>query len=130
MKTLTIKTETALEKHVKSSLNEKASEYKTGIEGVLEDLMRGGCESGFVSELIYYDDTTKFFKKYKNDINALLKEAISNCGSGPKDVFGNKWDESDPLAEDTSNQNLLAWFGYEETARNLALKAGIDLYFG
>ena len=28
----------------------------------------------------------------------------------PSELFGNKWDKEDPLAQDDYNQNLLAWF--------------------
>ena len=37
----------------------------------------------------------------------------------PSDLFGNKWDKEDPLAQDTYNQSLLAWFGFEETLTNI-----------
>ena len=38
----------------------------------------------------------------------------------PSDLFGDKWDKEDPLAQDICNQNLLAWFGFEETLRKIA----------
>jgi hypothetical protein len=31
--------------------------------------------------------------------------------------FGDKYDEEDVLGRDAYNMNLLAWFGFEETAR-------------
>ena len=37
----------------------------------------------------------------------------------PIDLFGNKWDKEDMLAIDIYNQNLLAWFGFEETLRRI-----------
>ena len=37
----------------------------------------------------------------------------------PSELFGEKWDKEDPLAQDDYNQNLLAWFGFEETLRNI-----------
>ena len=37
----------------------------------------------------------------------------------PTELFGDKWDKEDPLAQDDFNQNLLAWFGFEETLRNI-----------
>ena len=115
-----------LETFVVKWLNERAKEYDTGINGVIEDLMHGGCASGYVGDLIYYSDTTAFYNKFKSEINDLLKEAVSNCGSSPSDVFGDKWDIEDPLALDLTNQNLLAWFGFEETARNICTHAGIE----
>lgn len=87
----------------------------------LEDLTQHGCESGIVGELIYYRDTVKWFKYYRKDINILLVDTLE--GFRGKDglayVFGNKWDITDPLAQDTHNQNLLAWFSFEESANNL-----------
>ena len=37
----------------------------------------------------------------------------------PMNIFGKKWDDEDPLAYYDYNQNLLAWFGFEETLRKL-----------
>jgi len=91
MKKLTIKTNNKLEKYVKQWINNKVRDYDSGtVKGVIEDLLQAGCISGYVCELIYYTDTIKFFKKYKTEINELLKEAISNCGNSISDVFGDK----------------------------------------
>ena len=111
---------TPLEKHVQAWINKGAADYDSGAEGVLGDLFQGGCQSGMVGHLIYYHDTLKFFKKYQEEINALLVEMVQDVGEGPSDLFGDKWDKEDPLALDTMNRNLLAWFGFEETARKLA----------
>lgn len=86
-------------------------------EGALEDLLAHGCESGMVGELIYYTDTTAFFEQHCKEINALLAEMLDN--TSPASLFGDKWDSTDPLALDIQNQNLLAWFGFEEAARQL-----------
>ena len=59
---------------------------------IFTDVLYHGCQSGIVGELIYYTDTVRFYKQYRQD----------------------------PLAQDTYNQNLLAWFGFEETLRNIA----------
>ena len=118
---------TRLERHVLRWINEQADNYDDGAKGILDDLMRGGCQSGFVSHLIYYTDTVKFFHKHRQEISSLLKEAIESTGCQPADLFGEKWDREDPLAQEDLNRNLLAWFAFEETARNLAEKAGIEL---
>ena len=34
-------------------------------------------------------------------------------------LFGDKYDKGDPLFLDYLNKNLLAWFGFEETSRNI-----------
>ncbi len=35
------------------------------------------------------------------------------------EIFGKDFDDEDPLITDTHNQNLLAWFGFEETLRDI-----------
>ncbi len=110
---------TSLENKVKSICKEYAKEYDSGMTGFMSDLQQGGCQSGMVSELIYYSDTVEFYKKYQEEINTLLAETIEEIGSNPSDVFGDKWDKTDPLAVEEGNQNLLAWFAFEETANRL-----------
>ena len=119
--------ETRLEKVARNWLNREGENYpEDGAVGAYRDLMHGGCASGMVGELIYYRDTIRFFRLHKSDITAILKEQMEDSGSGPAELFGDKWDASDPLAFDESNQNLLAWFGFEEAARNVANRAGME----
>ena len=102
---------------VKSWLNDYDPSER---DGALEDLLQYGCESGMVSELIYYSDTTAFFEQHGVEINALLAEMMDSTGcKSPAELFGTKWDNADPLALGIQNQNLLAWFGFEEAARQL-----------
>jgi len=44
------------------------------LEDVLSDLNQGGCESGFIGELIYYSDTERFYKRHEDEIESLLDE--------------------------------------------------------
>jgi hypothetical protein len=120
---------TRLEKAVQAEINSHAEDYnESGAKGFLEDLMQGGCQSGIIGSLIYYTDTVKFYKKHKAEITALLKEALDSTGlQSPSELFGDKWDSEDIFAEEQLNQNLLAWFGFEETARNLASQNGIEI---
>jgi len=117
--------ENPLETAVIRWINRKAVDYDD-VEAVYCDLQKGGCESGFVSDLIYYADTTKFFLKHKKDINAMLIDSLADSGQSISDMFQDKWDSRDPLALDTQNQNLLAWFGFEEAAHNIMSRLGID----
>lgn len=87
---------------------------------IFTDVLIHGCQSGVVTELIYYSDTVRFYKQYRQEINDLLYDAMSGTGLyTPSELFGNKWDKEDPLAQGICNQNLLAWFGFEETLRNI-----------
>jgi hypothetical protein len=120
---------TKLEKAVQAEINSNAQDYAdTGARGFLEDLAQGGCSSGMVGSLIYYKDTIPFYKKHKAEIKAMLKESLSEAGlKSPAELFGDKWDTDDIFAGETTNQNLLAWFGFEETARKLASDNGIEI---
>lgn len=109
-----------LTRHVVEWVNSEAEGYPdTGVDGVLGDLSYGGCQSGFVSHLINYTDTEKFYEEHQKEIDNMLQELCSDCGCTPQGLFGDKWDKEDPLARDVYNKNLLAWFGFEETARLL-----------
>lgn len=87
---------------------------------IFRDVLEHGCVSGTVSELIWYSDTVAFYKKYQDEINELLKDLMDGTGLySMKDLFGKNWDDEDPLAIEDYNRNLLAWFGFEETLRNV-----------
>lgn len=103
---------TALEKKVINIILDHGT--SEDIEAFMKDVLQHGCISGIVSELIYYSDTIAFFKKYKRDILDLLEAE----GTSPTDLNG--WDDEDHFAEDDSNQNLLAWYGFEAVTYNLA----------
>lgn len=130
MKTKITGATTRLERNVQSWVNSKAADYDNGAEGVLKDLFYGGCSSGMVNHLIYYTDTVKFYKTHRREISALLKEMMDSTGeydlskmfSSPNTA----WDAEDPLAQEDANRNILAWFGFEETARVLAGRNGIE----
>lgn len=89
-------------------------------KNIFTDVLYYGCQSGMVSFLIWYSDTTAFYKKYREEINTMLYEEMCACGiNAIPELFGNRWDSEDPLATDDFNQNLLAWFGFEEALRRV-----------
>lgn len=96
-------------------------------ESFINDLINHGCVSGMVGELITYNDTTNFYKVHQEEIDDLLTQYCDDSGLSISQLFGKKWDRDDPFAKDIYNQNLLAWFGFEETAFNLARKQGIEI---
>ena len=109
-----IKGSTKLEKRVARWINARSTDYDDKAQGVIDDLMQGGCQSGMVGDLIYYHNTVRFYKLYRSEIDAMLKETLCETGyKSPAELFGDKWDNDDPLARDDFNQNLLAWFGFE-----------------
>ena len=87
------------------------------------EVLEHGCVSGIVSGLVWYSDTTAYYAKNKDEINKLLYEKMDEWGVySLNEIFSHdpSWDEEDPLALYDYNQNLLAWFGFEETMRNFA----------
>lgn len=98
------------------------------IESYIEDLMQHGCQSGMVGSLIYYNDTLRFYQDFKKEINTLLKETLLETGlKSPSELFGDKWDDEDIFAEEENNQNLLSWFGFEETVRQIAYSLDMEV---
>ena len=86
-------------------------------------VMKWGCSSGIVRNLVYCEQTKRFYETYKHEINELL---YKNGWNNLTDLFGGDWDVHDPLALEEDNQNLLAWFGFEETLTNIAYQFGIE----
>ena len=128
LKQLAAKSKSPLFKKVASILAAKKANggYDT-LESVFRDVSYG-LQSGIISELVYYSDTTKWFKKYRKEIAKMLMDTMHEMGvDNPSDVFGKNWDTTDPFAEDTQNQNLLAWYSFEETARNISYSLGYEL---
>ena len=119
-----IKNETnnKLTKYVCDYIIKKWNKYADK-KDIFLDIINYGCESGACRDLVFYEQTKRFYKTYKYEINELLwKSGFNNL----TDLFGGKWDPYDPLALEDDNQNLLAWFGFEETIANIANKFGIE----
>ena len=111
---------TPLERHVARWIDARASEYNDGATSVLDDIAHG-CSSGIVNHLIYTVDCVRFYRRFRKDIDAIVYEYNSELGFRPQDMNG--WDIEDPFAREDQNQNVLAWFGFEEAARTLGDRA-------
>ena len=98
-------------------------EYYDDKKQIFLDIINDGCKSGACRDLIYYGQTINFYETYKHEISELL---YANDWNDLAELFGEKWDKTDPLALESNNQNLLAWFGFEETLTNIAYKFGIE----
>ena len=81
-----------------------------------------------VGALIYYSDTQKFASAHAKEINELLSHTLSDYGmKTPLELLADKWDQEDNLCLGATNQNLLAWFAFEETARSIACSFNLNL---
>lgn len=120
------KSKSPLTKKVADIIKSKAYGYDN-LQDTIMDIYQSGCQSGIIGELIYYSDTLKFYKKYQKEIIALLRNIMLEYGANnPQEVFGTKWDNDDFLIQETPNKNLLAWFGFEETTKELADQLGYE----
>ena len=98
--------------------NRVEPEYDYTMKAVLEDIQHGGCQSGMVSHLIYHVDTGQYYQDHKEEISEMVYELLDSTGCSIRELFW-QWDEHDPFVLDTNNQNLLAWFGFEEMAKRM-----------
>jgi hypothetical protein len=79
----------------------------------LKYVLEHGCVSGMVSKLVYYNQTKQFYVDYMDEIDEILQDIEDEIGEPLKKTF--------PI------YNWMAWFGYEETARKVAEKIGLDI---
>ena len=107
--------ETTLREHVDEIIESNTDDCTR--RSFLKDLSENGCVSGMVPELVYYGDTEEFYAQHESEIDDLLADSLSEFGyDSPAQFFGDNWDTSDPLANESNNQNLLAWFAFEKIA--------------
>ena len=116
-----------LMREVLDDINDQAPNYEDGAAGFISEVLTHDRQSGIVGMLISCYDAGEFYKKHKADINTILVEMLDETGLTPNELFGKQWDDHDPLVLDMYNQNLLAWFRYEETCKTLAALAGLDI---
>lgn len=100
-------------------INELLAMDKENRINYISDVLQYGCASGIATGLIYYVDTMRFFDTYRDEINQLLFAMFKDTGITFEN-FGDKFDYEDLTCSERFNQNLLAWFGYKETIRNIA----------
>jgi len=119
-----LKAQGKLYKRVINDILEDSKNYNGNfterLQSRIEDIQHSGCQSGTVSMLIYYEDTVKFFKYYQDEIEELLKELMQDTGLNIAELFGANFDNDDIFCREQQNQNLLAWFAYEEITNKLS----------
>jgi hypothetical protein len=96
---------------LKAAVAREALDYDT-VTGFFNDLLQYGCQSGMIGSLIYYNDTRKFYDTHYDEIEELRCEFEEMLGEA--------------LKPQGDLKNWYAWFGFEETARQLANGLGID----
>ena len=110
---------------------ESMSEDYDNMEDIFNDLFTGGCESGIVTDLIYYDDTLNFYNKHKYEIEIFIDEILEiedvETLEGIQELvryFPDLEDEDTRSESEATNlfelnnqdKNMLAWASFEHEA--------------
>lgn len=82
----------------------------------LGDLLKGGCQSGIASRLIYYKDTNAFYDKHEEEIEDLVQQYITFARCKRSEFISSLNGDAEDI---TQEKNLLSWFAYEETCRTI-----------
>jgi hypothetical protein len=93
--------------------------------GPLRELFQGGCASGMVSGLIRYADTRRFYQKHKEDIWNLVNDRAEEYGAKNVFEFLAGCNQNNP-GNCAQVENFLAWFAFEEAARNIERALNLD----
>ena len=91
---------------LEAEVSEEALSCGYDIATFFADLLQHGCQSGMVSQLIYYSDTHAFYDKHYDEIEELRYEIEESLGH--------------PLQPQGDLKNWYAWLAFEETARKIA----------
>ena len=88
-------------------------------EGQIADVVLEGCQSGIVSELIYYSDSCAFYEKYKEEIWQRLSDLADDMGEPSILHLIVTFNGSKEVGSETQLHNLLAWWACEDVCREV-----------
>lgn len=115
-----------LKNEVLEILESYVDDDERSLKEVIEDVNQYGCQSGYIREMIWFSDTTKFFNTHREEIAELIETINDEIGTNIltelKDFI-----QEDPLCFEPHNKNLLAWFAFEEVTREIGIERGLDL---
>ena len=91
-------------------------------EGQIADVILEGCQSGIVSELIYYSDSCAFYEKYEGEIWDRLDQ--TSCEMGEESILHliASFNGSRSVGSHDQFRNLLAWWACEEVCREVIME--------
>lgn len=79
-----------------------------------------GCVNGACNDLIYYNDTVKFYDDHKDEIWELLEQESEAFGHNTVFDFMGTWSEyAKNVTSDTTFKNLLAWWSVEHVCNQI-----------
>ena len=88
-------------------------------EGQIADVVLEGCQSGIVSELIYYSDSEAFYEKFKEEIWQRLSDMADDMGEPSILHLIVTFNGSKEVGSELQLRNLLAWWACEDVCREV-----------
>ena len=88
-------------------------------ESQIADVILEGCQSGIVSELIYYADTNAFYEKYQEEIWDRLSNMADDMGCESILHLIVTFNGSKEVGSELQLRNLLAWWACEDVCREV-----------
>lgn len=74
-------------------------------QNFINEVLNYGCQSGIVSELIYYKDTHHFYDRFYLEIETIRRRYENMTGS--------------PIHVKGDLKNFYAWFGFEQAIQQI-----------
>lgn len=90
-----------------NSLDNYDGKKKEQLKSYLEDLQKGGCQSGMINEFIYHNDCKDFYIKHIDELEEIKSTYESNFG------------ESVNNSQDLPHYTFMCWFCFEEYCYDL-----------
>ena len=94
---------------------------------LISDVATHGCSGGTISELIYYDDTVKFYNKHEAEIWDELNNTAENLGETIPFMISNFRGCKNVDSAETF-KNLLSWWVCEVIAQRIMDEREDDIY--
>ena len=88
-------------------------------EGQIADVILEGCQSGIVSELIYYADSCAFYEKYEGEIWDRLDQMSCDMGEASILHLIATFNGAKSVGSHDQFRNLLAWWACEDVCREI-----------
>ena len=88
-------------------------------EGQIADVVLEGCQSGIVSELIYYSDSCAFYEQYEGEIWDRLDQMSCDMGEASILHLIATFNGAKSVGSHDQFRNLLAWWACEDVCREI-----------
>ena len=86
---------------------------------LITDVATHGCSGGTISDLIYYEDTVKFYNDHEDEIWDELITMSEDFGNSPLELIAS-FNGGEEVSSMTSLKNLLAWWICEHIATRIS----------